>query len=790
MKKNLLLILILIAFLTSSALAAPLFPDVPENHWARDAVADLAAKGILEGYPDGTFKGDRAATRWELAMAMQRFLAKMEAEHAKFASKADLEALRALVNNLKDELDALGVRVNNLEENVGSLDKRITELERITFEGDFKTRFVTIGIKNTGTTSTNWNTDVGGIGTFDPTRYRVGTMDGLSGRPLVNGSGFTARARLGVKIKVSKDLDAGIRFASYTSLGNRYIDAYWGVSAPYLSNVFAGNSYISAQPINNSGWTRMTLDNFWIEHKPSKTELVVGSINKTKMDDFVLHPVPNPGIDGRDTTHYADMEVGKAENRRVVTRKYWESDDSYLPFYGLKVNGQCKAWKGMDWELMYSKLPDDPTIYAPLNTPETVPYVFSATTGFKLKENGMIRINFLRAAENFNNGQNSAVVANRGNVFHWTDPYSYRNDNANKMPMRSNTGISMQGQTSWGISINYRFDPSNIRVVAAYAGSNYKPNQESGYSVDGSHFRVGVGWTNKQNNLDLDLEYLATDPYYDAFQLYYQRVGNMVLGGLAGLVKPQAAYAYIPSAYQLHDSDIYPNNRDAVRFAGEYRFDDNRGRINLRLGFFTQNTASTPHRDINDVYNGFKPGFIDPIFGELASNGLAGANARVYESPKGKASHYGGGVDYRFKPGNFKAHVQYDHTQARRDSSYANNTLIAMTNEVDMKFDAFKLGLTYDLNKRFSIKGGYNYGLIKGYAGFLNDFQANAGENVIDAEQTIPYLGFDYKVNKDTLWSLEVRSYNQNDKLSSTRRPQSPQSFSGYQLMTDVTVKF
>ena len=63
--------------MTLPALAAPLFPDVPENHWAKDAVAALAAKGLVEGYPDGTFKGDRAATRWETAMIVARLLAKM-----------------------------------------------------------------------------------------------------------------------------------------------------------------------------------------------------------------------------------------------------------------------------------------------------------------------------------------------------------------------------------------------------------------------------------------------------------------------------------------------------------------------------------------------------------------------------------------------------------------------------------------------------------------------------------------------------------------------------------------
>jgi len=50
-----------------SALAQP-FADVPTDHWAYDAIAELAAKGLIEGYPDGAFRGDRAMTRYEMAM--------------------------------------------------------------------------------------------------------------------------------------------------------------------------------------------------------------------------------------------------------------------------------------------------------------------------------------------------------------------------------------------------------------------------------------------------------------------------------------------------------------------------------------------------------------------------------------------------------------------------------------------------------------------------------------------------------------------------------------------------
>jgi len=790
-----LLAVALVVVMMAPAFAAPLFPDVPEQHWARDAVANLAAKGIFEGYPDGTFKGDRAATRWEMAMALQRFLAKMEAEHSKFATKTDLEALRALVNNLKDELDALGVRVKNLEENVSALDKRVTELERITFEGDFVTRFVTVGIKNSGRTGTNWNTDVGGTAGVDYTQgHKVGCIDLFNGRPLINGNSFTARARLGVKVKVSEDLRAGVRFAAYTSLGDRYLDAYWGVSAPYLTNVFAGNSYSGLQPANNSVWTRMTLDKFWIEHIPSGTTFVAGSIDQTKMDDFILHLVPNPGIDGRDRTNFAAMS--KDKKSVVSTWKYAENEDSYLPFYGLQVSGKTHFITDMTWEAMYSKLPDDPFQYSLTATNATVPYLVSVTGGWKIKDQGLVRLNFMRVSENFNNGQTTNTVADRGNVWGWTDPYDRRNDNVNKMPMRGNTAISQQGQTSWGISINYRFDPSNIRVVGAYGGSQYKPNQESGYSVNGSHFRLGVGWTDKNNQVDLDLEYISTDPYYDAFQLYYQNVGNMTQGGLSNgtgtFLFP--TLSYVNFGYQLHDSDYYPNNRNGINFNGEYRFSNGNGRVNLRLGFLNQNTDSAPHRDITNTFNGLKPGFIDPVFGVLADNNLAGAAANVYEKPKGNVQHYGGGVEYKFSPSPFKANVQYDYYNFRRDSGYDNATAIAMQNEVNLRYQALKIGLSYAFNDKFTLRGGYDYANVSGYhPNFwdpVNQPTANAGSDVVNQYQTMPYLGFDYDIGKNTQWTFDVRVYNTVDDLSRNFSNRSKESFDGIQLMTQFKVKF
>ena len=51
-----------------------LFPDVPSNHWAYEAVSDLSRRGLVEGYPDGTFGGDRMMTRYEFAQIVYRVI--------------------------------------------------------------------------------------------------------------------------------------------------------------------------------------------------------------------------------------------------------------------------------------------------------------------------------------------------------------------------------------------------------------------------------------------------------------------------------------------------------------------------------------------------------------------------------------------------------------------------------------------------------------------------------------------------------------------------------------------
>ena len=99
-----------------SAYAANPFSDVSPDDWACQAVSDLSDQGVVEGYPDGTFKGERNMTRYELAQVIARLMAREDQLNAE--QKATLDKL---AGEYADELANLGVRVSNLEKKVGNI---------------------------------------------------------------------------------------------------------------------------------------------------------------------------------------------------------------------------------------------------------------------------------------------------------------------------------------------------------------------------------------------------------------------------------------------------------------------------------------------------------------------------------------------------------------------------------------------------------------------------------------------------------------------------------------------
>ena len=119
-----------IATPSASAQATP-FLDTPTNHWAYEAVQDLAKKGIVIGYPDGTYGGKRPMTRYEFAVALDRALRTVSDMLAanppagtppvSAVTQDDINRLQALIDKFRPELDTIQTDLKTAQDNIDAL---------------------------------------------------------------------------------------------------------------------------------------------------------------------------------------------------------------------------------------------------------------------------------------------------------------------------------------------------------------------------------------------------------------------------------------------------------------------------------------------------------------------------------------------------------------------------------------------------------------------------------------------------------------------------------------------
>jgi len=220
------------------------FPDTKENHWAYEAVTRLKAEGILVGYPNGSFIGGRLATRYEMAVAINAAYNKIKSvtdglskqiddingkitelqNRPPGASQADLDALKAALNDVKDQvagmksyatdiadlkrlsekfekdLASLGVDVDDLKKGLAGLDKRVTALEKRKLPIDITGEVTTVSL-NGYSTSGSYGVDEAGR----PTGFGRGSS---VGHPEGADQDFTFLHEVAVGFKTTNDTGA------------------------------------------------------------------------------------------------------------------------------------------------------------------------------------------------------------------------------------------------------------------------------------------------------------------------------------------------------------------------------------------------------------------------------------------------------------------------------------------------------------------------------------------------------------------------------------------------------
>lgn len=148
MKKLALLAVLALTLGIGSIAKSATFMDVPEGHWAADAVQKLADAGLVVGYEDGTYRGKNPMTRYEYAMIVDRMMKWIDQNYcakgnseckgaaaidtSKFLTKEDMDEAKAMVEKLaaefKDELAALKKQVQQNTDDIAGLNKKIDNL--------------------------------------------------------------------------------------------------------------------------------------------------------------------------------------------------------------------------------------------------------------------------------------------------------------------------------------------------------------------------------------------------------------------------------------------------------------------------------------------------------------------------------------------------------------------------------------------------------------------------------------------------------------------------------------
>lgn len=139
---------VLCLFLIPQAILAQsqTFNDLPSDHWAYKDVEFLISQGYMDGYPDGSFKGRKVTTRYDVALIIARILRRMEErkDSIEASSEAERAALARLTKEFRDELGLLDVRVDSLERRMTDGENKLKELEaklpKVNIFGFYRTR--------------------------------------------------------------------------------------------------------------------------------------------------------------------------------------------------------------------------------------------------------------------------------------------------------------------------------------------------------------------------------------------------------------------------------------------------------------------------------------------------------------------------------------------------------------------------------------------------------------------------------------------------------------------------
>jgi len=298
----------------TTAFAANPFSDVTPDSWAYQAVSQLANAGIVNGYPDGTFKGQNNITRYEMAQMVAKAMANQDRANAE---------QQAMINRLADEfsneLNNLGVRVARLEDRVGNV--KVT--------GDARLRY----------------------------------QDAEHAK-----SKFDARARLQFNAKVNDRTDAVVRVASDSFELGEAEDVGVKVDRAYVNHKFGERVSLKAGRFGQALGGGLAFDgtfdgaqfnagNDKVNFQAAYGYMVSGNIGmingKTKVDPATGKTVWDNSLSKSDNVTHTYVGLNGKVGKHTMVGGFYDrvnQDTRYKNIYGFNADANFdKVWVGGEW---------------------------------------------------------------------------------------------------------------------------------------------------------------------------------------------------------------------------------------------------------------------------------------------------------------------------------------------------------------------------------------------------------------------------------------------------------
>lgn len=266
MKKKIILTWLLALALAATAgtgFAASSFVDVNEKHWAYDSINKLVSTGVIEGYQDGYFRGDKPLSRYEFAVATAKAI-----DNYNKADDAEKSEILKLVAEFSKELDSIDARLGKVEQKVGSVkfsgDSRIRYQHNYGLNGksngqgaDASRSQLRLRLTGDAVLDQNWSvsTRFGVQNTTGQTAGATGvTLPAGAEQGSNNGQVFFDRA----EFKYSKDAFTGTigRSTLFLGQGLLYDFAFDGFTAGYASGKLTSKLLLGDASLTRSAWAQ------------------------------------------------------------------------------------------------------------------------------------------------------------------------------------------------------------------------------------------------------------------------------------------------------------------------------------------------------------------------------------------------------------------------------------------------------------------------------------------------------------------------------------------------------